>query len=76
MGACSQNEDDVHNILAADGYTNIDVGGHAFFGCGDDDSYTNRFTAEKNGMSVKGVVCAAPRKGSTIRVIRSQPISQ
>jgi hypothetical protein len=53
------------------GYTNIQIEGAGFYGCGEDDDFTTKFKAiNPNGKTVEGVVCSSwgPfAKGSTIR---------
>jgi hypothetical protein len=66
--ACSQDKDKVKDILSAEGYTNISVGGYDSFACSEKDTYSNSFTAEKNGQIVKGTVCAGAFKNNTIRI--------
>lgn len=51
------------------GYTHITVGGYDAFGCGQDDSYSTKFTATgPTGRPVVGVVCSGIGKGTTIRL--------
>lgn len=40
---------DVYRTLALDGYTEIEVGGYSWFGCGRDDIFRTSFRATKNG---------------------------
>ncbi len=56
-------------VLKQQGYTNINAGGHAWWACSDDDTYSTKFTATSvNGHFVSGAVCSGFLKGSTIRV--------
>ena len=55
-------------LLEEQGYTNVEITGFNLFACSEDDMYRYNFTATNpNGKQVKGVVCSAPLKGSTIR---------
>ena len=55
-------------LLEEQGYTNVEITGFNVFACNEDDIYRYNFTATNpNGKQVKGVVCSAPLKGSTIR---------
>lgn len=59
---------DTRNALQAMGFTNIEVGGRAWFGCSEDDTFATRFTATNpQGHVVTGQVCSGPFKGSTVR---------
>lgn len=61
-------EDDTRNTLTKAGYSNIEIDGYAFLGCGEDDNFKTKFTATNpNGMRVSGVVCCGVFKGCTIR---------
>jgi hypothetical protein len=56
--------------LEAAGFTDIEAGGYAFWGCGKDDTYATKFTAKNPlGNTVSGVVCCGGwgGKGCTIR---------
>lgn len=66
LTSCTQ-PDKATEILVREGYQNIQIEGYAFFGCGEDDTFKTRFSAEKNDQPVTGVVCAGLGKGSTIR---------
>lgn len=55
-------------LLEEQGYSNVEIQGFNVFACSQDDLYRYNFTATNpNGKTVKGVVCSAPLKGSTIR---------
>jgi hypothetical protein len=54
--------------LEASGFTDIEVGGHAWFECAEGDSFTNTFTATSpKGTEVSGSVCCGVLKGCTVR---------
>lgn len=68
LSACGVNPDKATRTLKSMGYTNIQIGGFAFFGCGDKDSFRSTFTATgQDGTRVSGVVCSAWFKGMTVR---------
>ena len=57
-----------YKALDQAGFTKIQTGGYAVFGCGQDDDYATKFTAvNPKGYQVSGVVCGGFLKGSTIR---------
>lgn len=65
--ACTR-PDYAREVLEKNGYTSIHMNGHGWFACSQDDAYADSFTATNaNGHVVKGVVCSAWFKGSTIR---------
>lgn len=66
--ACT-NEDGARRALHGAGYTNIELKGHAFFGCSDDDHSCTKFEAVgPRGDVVTGQVgCGLIGKGCTIR---------
>ena len=63
------NEEDAKRVLEAQGFSNIEITGYNFFGCGKDDVYHTGFVAiGQNGQTVEGTVCSGLLfKGSTIR---------
>ena len=64
---CSASNDAI-NALKANGFTDIQTDGHAFFACSKDDTFSTKFTAKnKDGQKVKGAVCSGWLKGATIR---------
>lgn len=69
--ACSQDEAKVKDILTAEGYTNVSVGGYSAFACSEKDLYANSFVAEKNGQIIEGTVCAGSFKNNTIRIAKT-----
>jgi len=76
LTACTQDHEKVKHILEADGYTNISVGGYNSFACSEKDTYSNSFSAQKNGMRVTGTVCAAAWKDNTIRISSTAPVAR
>lgn len=75
LSACTHDADELTQILTTEGYTDIQPGDHAFFGCGKDDEVATHFTAKKNGMLVEGTVCSGIfAKNATVRIARSTPM--
>ena len=66
LTGCSQPEKAV-SILESQGFTNVKTHGFSVFGCSKDDNFSTKFTAEKDGKTVSGVVCGGILKGSTVR---------
>jgi hypothetical protein len=67
LAACTA-PDSARNALESQGFTDIQIQGYAFFGCGKDDSFHTKFTAKNaQGRPVEGVVCSGLFKGSTVR---------
>lgn len=55
-------------VLVENGYSDIQLTGFAWFGCGENDLFSDGFIAKSsNGSTVRGVVCSGFPKGSTIR---------
>ncbi|WP_151767910.1 hypothetical protein [Acinetobacter oleivorans] len=66
VGCSSSN--DATKALKANGFTDIQTHGRAFFACSEDDSFATKFSAKnKDGQKVTGAVCSGWLKGSTIR---------
>ena len=56
------------HTLQDQGYTEINLTGHQFFGCADDDSFNTGFQAKNFvGNRVKGIICGGSWKGMTVR---------
>lgn len=61
--------DNAMRTLEGAGYTQVQMNGYTFLGCGKDDAFHDSFTAiGTNGKPVSGVVCSGWFKGSTIRM--------
>ena len=56
------------DYLIREGYEDIAITGYEPWACSEDDDYHTGFTATKNGIPIKGVICYGPWKGSTLRV--------
>jgi hypothetical protein len=69
VGACDVPKEKTKHILDGAGYTEIKVGGHAWFSCGGDDSLATEFKAiGPSGKKVEGAVCCGfAMKDCTIR---------
>lgn len=56
-------------VLREAGYTNINVGGYAWFAGDEGDTFATKFTATSpTGAKVRGVVTKGPFKANTIRL--------
>lgn len=65
--ACSS-PNDTNKALKAQGFTDIETHGRAFFSCSEDDTFATKFTATNpKGERVAGTVCSGWLKGATIR---------
>ncbi|MEB3755108.1 hypothetical protein [Acinetobacter sp. MD2(2019)] len=61
-------KNDAAKALQANGFTNIQTHGRAFFSCSEDDTFATKFTAKNSaGKTVTGAVCSGWLKGATIR---------
>lgn len=71
LTACTD-ETGARKALEAQGYKDIIITGHRYFGCGEHDSYRTGFRAiGVNGAPISGVVCRGAGmfpKGSTVRL--------
>lgn len=60
--------DKAREVLAAQGFTEIEITGYDVFGCSEDDTFHTGFKATApNGNRVEGVVCSGILKGATVR---------
>ena len=68
LAACTDNPGALRALEGA-GYTQIELGGYAWFQCdGKSDTFSTKFTAKgPAGKIVSGAVCSGLFKGSTIR---------
>lgn len=68
LAGCGVNPRNATRALEAQGMTNVKIGGYAWFGCSDKDSFGSNFSAiGANGKVVTGVVCSGMFKGVTVR---------
>lgn len=69
LSACTSHTD-ARRALEGAGYTNIELGGYAFFACSRDDTLATSFKATgPTGVRVSGAVCSNLLiKGATIRL--------
>jgi hypothetical protein len=68
LSSCTVGGDAVTLALESQGYTNVELGGPALFGCAKDDNFTRTWKATgQQGTRVKGVACSGLFKGVTIR---------
>lgn len=70
IAGCTVPNSKARRILEGAGYTDIDLGGYAWFDCSEDDSLASDFTAKgPNGQIVHGAVCCGMlAKNCTIRL--------
>lgn len=69
LGGCT-NEDATKKIVEAQGFSNVQPDGYAWWGCGsdEDDWSRTKFTATgPNGDEISGVVCCGVWKNCTVR---------
>ncbi|AFN39341.1 hypothetical protein F485_gp199 [Aeromonas phage CC2] len=69
LSACTD-ADGARRVLTQNGYTNVHVGGYAWFSCSEKDTFATKFTAvnKASGQVVNGAVCSGLLfKNSTIR---------
>lgn len=60
--------DQAKEVLGKQGFTNIETHGWSPFGCGEEDTFTTKFSATSPiGEHVTGVVCSGFFKGATVR---------
>lgn len=70
----ASDQDRASAVLEAEGYTEIHMTGWDYWGCGEDDFYTDGFIATSvNGSRVDGVVCCGLFKSCTVRIDHIQP---
>lgn len=68
LAGCTD-ETNARRVLEDSGYTDVRLGGYAFFACSEDDIFRTSFEARgANGRTVRGTVCKGWFKGSTIRL--------
>ncbi|KLI64474.1 hypothetical protein [Aurantiacibacter marinus] len=66
--ACTS-PDRATQTLLAQGYTDIQTTGYAYFDCGSDDIIATAFQANgPSGQRVEGAVCSGFFKGNTVRL--------
>lgn len=72
LGACRVDPEDQTAIVESYGFTQVQMGGYAWFGCSEEDDVSVQFTATSpTGQHVKGVFCSGLTefdKGATVRV--------
>lgn len=67
LSACTD-PDTARHALENYGFTDIQIGGYAFYGCSKGDNFATKFTATNpQGKQVSGIVCSGLLKGATIR---------
>lgn len=70
VAGCTVPADHAKQVLSGAGYTNIRLGGHAWWSCSDDDARSTEFKAKgPTGQSVSGAVCCGLlAKNCTVRL--------
>lgn len=70
LTGCTVPADHSTRVLTGAGYTDIRLGGHAWWSCSDDDMRSTKFVAKgPSGQKVAGAVCCgAIAKNCTIRL--------
>jgi len=70
LTACTDSKT-AHEVLDAEGYTNVKTTGYDAFACSKDDMSATGFTATSvAGRRVEGVVCCGLLKSCTVRIGR------
>lgn len=68
LSSCGIDAAEAKRVIEAQGITNVQVTGYAWFGCGNDDDYGSNWTGTgANGKPVGGVICGGWLKGYTVR---------
>lgn len=74
LSACTVSPTDGSRALDAAGLHDGQIGGYAFFGCDQNDTFQSTFTATTaSGHRVRGVVCSGWLKGVTVRITGDAP---
>lgn len=68
VGGCTDNATAMR-VVAGHGFTDIEITGFRWFGCGEEDTYHTGFQAKNvRGETVTGVVCSGWFKNGTMRL--------
>ena len=68
LAGCTQ-PDRANEALSDAGYTDVRIGGYAWFACSERDTFATSFTATgPTGRPASGAVCSGFLKGQTIRL--------
>lgn len=68
LAGCGVDPGKAKRILEGQGMTDVVIGGYAFWGCSDKDTFKSSFTAKDiKGQPVSGVICSGMLKGYTVR---------
>lgn len=69
LSSCTVGKDQSLLAVEGQGYSNVELGGPALFGCDKGDKFTRTWKAtDQQGRRVKGVVCSGFFKGATVRL--------
>lgn len=73
---CSVSQETAEDVLQDEGYENVEVTGHAWTGCSDDDQFRSSFKATRRVLNadgttslrnVEGTICCGWWKDCTVR---------
>lgn len=64
---CGVSDSNMTRLMKQEGVTEAQYDGYALFGCGQDDTFREKFHGKKNGAPVNGVVCGGLMKAYTVR---------
>jgi len=76
LTACDVSHETAQEVLTDEGYHNIQLTGHAWFGCSSDDKFASTFTAQRwvftedgsrDERTVNGTLCCGWWKDCTVR---------
>lgn len=68
LSSCTDGKN-AERVLTAQGFTDIEITGYRWFGCGDEDEFHTGFRAKSivSKQSINGVYCSGWFKAGTIR---------
>ena len=68
MQGCNVSQSKAAEVLSNEGFTDVQVTGHAWFACSKGDSFSSNFTAvNPRGQTVEGSICCGVIKSCTVR---------
>lgn len=68
LAGCGVDEETLNEKVRAAGFTDVHPQGYVFFGCGNNDTFHEEFTAvNAQGHRIKGVLCCGWLKNCTVR---------
>jgi hypothetical protein len=70
LAGCTHSHEDLKTTVEAMGMKDVVSRGYPLWGCPEDDNIRTSFEATTaQGQRVRGVVCGAPFKGNTVRIM-------